>query len=181
MYSALSYALGQVAIEFPYIFLQTIIYCVLVYAMVGYEWTCAKFLWYLFFMFFTLSYFTFYGMMMAGLTPNNAMSAVVSTAFYNIWNLFSGFLIPRIRIPVWWRWYYWMCPVAWTLNGLLTSQFGDVNDKFNNGVSVSDFIESYFGYKQDLLWVAAVAVVSFAILFAFLFGLSLRLFNFQKR
>lgn len=74
-----------------------------------------------------------------------------------------------------------MCPVAWTLNGLLTSQFGDVNDKFNNGVSVSDFIESYFGYKQDLLWVAAVAVVSFAILFAFLFGLSLRLFNFQKR
>lgn len=74
-----------------------------------------------------------------------------------------------------------MCPVAWTLNGLLTSQFGDVNDKFNNGVSVSDFIESYFGYKQDLLWVAAVAVVSFAILFAFLFGLSLRLFNFQRR
>uniref|UniRef100_A0A0E0B1K0 ABC transporter domain-containing protein n=1 Tax=Oryza glumipatula TaxID=40148 RepID=A0A0E0B1K0_9ORYZ len=181
LYSALSYALEQVAIEFPYIFLQTIIYCVLVYAMVGYEWTCAKFLWYLFFMFFTLSYFTFYGMMMAGLTPNNAMSAVVSTAFYNIWNLFSGFLIPRIRIPVWWRWYYWMCPVAWTLNRLLTSQFGDVNDKFNNGVSVSDFIESYFGYKQDLLWVAAVAVVSFAILFAFLFGLSLRLFNFQKR
>lgn len=74
-----------------------------------------------------------------------------------------------------------MCPVAWTLNGLLTSQFGDVNDKFNNGVSVSDFIESYFGYQHDLLWVAAVAVVSFAILFAFLFGLSLRLFNFQKR
>uniref|UniRef100_A0A0D3H5G1 ABC transporter domain-containing protein n=1 Tax=Oryza barthii TaxID=65489 RepID=A0A0D3H5G1_9ORYZ len=170
MYSALSYALGQ-----------TIIYCVLVYAMVGYEWTCAKFLWYLFFMFFTLSCFTFYGMMVVGLTPNNAMSAVVSTAFYNIWNLSSRFLIPRIRIPVWWRWYYWMCPVAWTLNGLLTSQFGDVNDKFNNGVSVSDFIESYFGYQHDLLWVAAVAVVSFAILFAFLFGLSLRLFNFQKR
>uniref|UniRef100_A0A0E0EQW1 ABC-2 type transporter transmembrane domain-containing protein n=1 Tax=Oryza meridionalis TaxID=40149 RepID=A0A0E0EQW1_9ORYZ len=85
------------------------------------------------------------------------------------------------RIPLWWRWYYWMCPVAWTLNGLLTSQFGDVNDKFNNGVSVSDFIESYFGYQHDLLWVAAVAVFSFAILFAFLFGLSLRLFNFQKR
>uniref|UniRef100_A0A0E0QPY3 ABC transporter domain-containing protein n=1 Tax=Oryza rufipogon TaxID=4529 RepID=A0A0E0QPY3_ORYRU len=181
MYSALSYALGQVAIEFPYIFLQTIIYCVLVYAMVGYEWTCAKFLWYLFFMFFTLSYFTFYGMMVAVLTPNNAMSAIVSMAFYNIWNLSSRFLIPWIRILVWWRWYYWMCPVAWTLNGLLTSQFGDVNDKFNNGVSVSDFIESYFGYQHDLLWVAAVAVVSFAILFAFLFGLSLRLFNFQKR
>uniref|UniRef100_A0A0E0M013 ABC transporter domain-containing protein n=1 Tax=Oryza punctata TaxID=4537 RepID=A0A0E0M013_ORYPU len=85
------------------------------------------------------------------------------------------------RIPVWWRWYYWICPVAWTLNGLVTSQFGDVMDKFDNGQRVSDFVKSYFGYQHDLLWVAAIAVVSFAILFAFLFGLSLKLLNFQKR
>lgn len=44
-----------------------------------------------------------------------------------------------------------MCPVAWTLNGLLTSQFGDVNDKFNNGVSVSDY--------RELLWLQAGLVV----------------------
>ncbi|EEE69493.1 hypothetical protein OsJ_28924 [Oryza sativa Japonica Group] len=85
------------------------------------------------------------------------------------------------RIPIWWRWYYWICPVAWTINGLVTSQFGDVDDKFDNGVRVSDFVESYFGYNLDLLWVAAMAVVSFAILFAILFGFSLKLFNFQKR
>lgn len=64
---------------------------------------------------------------------------------------------------------------------MVTSQFGDVDDKFDNGVRVSDFVESYFGYNLDLLWVAAMAVVSFAILFAILFGFSLKLFNFQKR
>uniref|UniRef100_A0A0E0B1I9 ABC transporter domain-containing protein n=1 Tax=Oryza glumipatula TaxID=40148 RepID=A0A0E0B1I9_9ORYZ len=120
MYSPLPYALGQVVVELPYIFLQTLIYGVIVYSMMGYEWTCTKFFWYMFFMYFTLSYFTFYGMMAA-------------------------------------------------------------DDKFDNGVRVSDFVESYFGYNLDLLWVAAMAVVSFAILFAILFGFSLKLFNFQKR
>ncbi|KAK3133118.1 hypothetical protein QOZ80_6AG0532570 [Eleusine coracana subsp. coracana] len=182
MYSPLPYALGQVTIELPYIFVQTLIYGVLVYAMIGFEWTAAKFFWYLFFMYFTLAYYTFYGMMMVGLTPNYNVSSVASTAFYALWNLFSGFLIPRTRIPIWWRWFYWICPIAWTLNGLITSQFGDVTQTFDdNGVRISDFIESFFGYHHDFLWVVAVVVVSFPLLFALLFGLSLKLFNFQRR
>jgi uncharacterized protein YdaL len=48
-------------------------------------------------------------------------------------------------------------------------------------VQVSEFVESYFGFHHDFLWVVAVVVVSFAVLFAFLFGLSIKLFNFQKR
>jgi hypothetical protein len=74
---------------------QALIYGVLVYSMIGFEWTVAKFLWYLFFMYFTLLYFTFYGMMAVGLTPNESIAAIISSAFYNIWNLFSGYLIPR--------------------------------------------------------------------------------------
>nr|XP_015648337.1 ABC transporter G family member 37 isoform X2 [Oryza sativa Japonica Group] len=95
MYSAFPYAFGQVAIELPYIMVQTLIYGVLVYSMIGFEWTVAKFLWYLFFMYFTLLYFTFYGMMAVGLTPNESIAAIISSAFYNVWNLFSGYLIPR--------------------------------------------------------------------------------------
>jgi ABC-type multidrug transport system ATPase subunit/ABC-type multidrug transport system permease subunit len=182
MYSPLPYALGQVAIELPYIFVQSLIYGVLVYAMIGFEWTVAKFFWYLFFMYFTLAYFTFYGMMSVGLTPNYNVASVVSTAFYALWNLFSGFITPRTRIPIWWRWYYWLSPIAWTLNGLVTSQFGDVTEKFeDSGVQVSEFVETYFGFHHDFLWVVAVVVVSFAVLFAFLFGVSIKLFNFQKR
>ena len=46
-------------------------------------------------MYFTLLYFTFYGMMAVGLTPNYHIASIVSSAFYAIWNLFSGFIIPR--------------------------------------------------------------------------------------
>jgi hypothetical protein len=68
--------------------------------MIGFEWTVAKFFWYLFFMYFTFLYFTFYGMMAVGLTPSYHVASIVSSAFYGIWNLFSGFIIPRPVSPV---------------------------------------------------------------------------------
>jgi hypothetical protein len=83
------------AIELPYLLLQTIIYGVIVYAMIGFEWTATKFFWYLFFMYITLVYYTFYGMMSVAVTPNHSIASVVSSAFYAIWNLFSGFVVPR--------------------------------------------------------------------------------------
>lgn len=85
----------KVAIEVPYILFQTLIYGIIVYATIGFHWTAAKFLWYIFFMYFTLLYFTYYGMMAVGMTPNHEIASIVSAAFYAIWNLFCGFLIPR--------------------------------------------------------------------------------------
>ncbi|KAL6660323.1 hypothetical protein ACP70R_002445 [Stipagrostis hirtigluma subsp. patula] len=66
MYSAFPYALGQVIIELPYALVQAIIYGFIVYAMMGFDWVAAKFLWYIFVMYVTLLYFTFYGMMAVG-------------------------------------------------------------------------------------------------------------------
>ena len=63
--------------------------------MMAFEWTVMKFLWYLFFMYFTLLYFTLYGMMTVALTPNHHIGSIVSSAFYAIWNLFSGFIVPQ--------------------------------------------------------------------------------------
>lgn len=71
------------------------IYGVITYLMIGFERTFVKFLWYVFIMYFTLAYFTFYGMMAVAVTPNYHIAAIVSSAFYAIWNLFSGFLIPH--------------------------------------------------------------------------------------
>ena len=63
------------------------------------NWTfsgfAGKFFLYLLFMFLTFTFFTFYGMMAIGLTPSQNLAAVISSAFYSIWNLLSGFLIPK--------------------------------------------------------------------------------------
>ncbi|XP_042516397.1 pleiotropic drug resistance protein 1-like [Macadamia integrifolia] len=181
MYSAFPYAFAQVMIEVPYVFIQAVVYGVIVYSMIGFHWTVAKFFWYLFFMYFTLLYYTFYGMMSVALTPNQHMASIVSSAFYSIWNLFSGFLIPRTRIPVWWRWYYWISPVSWTLYGLVVSQFGDIQDKLDTGSTVEDFVRNYFGFRHDFLGVVAVVIVAFPTLFAVIFAFSIKAVNFQRR
>jgi hypothetical protein len=77
------------------VFVQAAVYGIIVYAMIGFEWTAAKFFWYLFFMYFTLLYFTFYGMMSVAVTPNHHIAAIISSSFYGLWNLFSGFIVPR--------------------------------------------------------------------------------------
>ncbi|CAL0308772.1 unnamed protein product [Lupinus luteus] len=182
MYSALPYAIAQVIIELPYVFAQAVSYAVIVYSMIGFEWTLEKFFWYIFFMYFTLCYFTFYGMMAVAVTPNHHVASIVAAAFYAIWNLFSGFVVPRPRIPVWWRWYYWACPVAWTIYGLVASQFGDITTVMKSeDMSVQEFLRSYFGIKHDFVGVCAVVVSGTAILFAFTFAVSIKVFNFQKR
>ncbi|CAL5439940.1 unnamed protein product [Camellia sinensis] len=181
MYSAMPYAFAQVIIELPHIFAQAIVYGVIVYAMIGFEWTVAKLFWYLFFMYFTLLYFTLYGMMTVAVTPNNNIAAIIASAFYAIWNIFSGFVVPLSRIPIWWRWYYWACPVAWTLYGLVASQFGDVEDTLDTNETVKDFLRNYFGFRHDFVVIAATVVVGFTVLFTFIFAFSIKAFNFQRR
>ncbi|KAJ7294134.1 hypothetical protein O6H91_19G003400 [Diphasiastrum complanatum] len=186
MYSAFPYAFGQVIIEIPYVFVQTIVYGLIVYSMIAFQWTVAKFFWYLYFMFCTFMYFTYYGMMAVSLTPNHQFSAIVSSAFIGLWNLFSGFLVTRPNIPVWWRWFVWIDPFAWTLNGLITSQLGDVTTPLkipgqDDRPRVKDFLRSYFGFHHSFLPVIAVVEIGLVLMFAFIFAICIKNLNFQKR
>ncbi|KAL8166484.1 hypothetical protein V2J09_007983 [Rumex salicifolius] len=85
------------------------------------------------------------------------------------------------RIPIWWRWYYWACPVAWSLYGLLVSQFGDIEDELENGETVKEFLKSYFGFRHEFLGVVAVIIVVFPALFSFVYAYAIKTLNFQKR
>ncbi|PQQ02074.1 pleiotropic drug resistance protein 1 [Prunus yedoensis var. nudiflora] len=94
MYSAFPFAFGQAVIEIPYTLIQTIIYGVLVYSMVGFHWTVSKFFWYLFFM-FSPSYTYLPWHDDRGHYSNNTISAVVSSAFFPLWNVISDLSFPK--------------------------------------------------------------------------------------
>ncbi|KAI5651241.1 hypothetical protein M9H77_37246 [Catharanthus roseus] len=186
MYSALPYAMAQVIAEIPYILVQTSYYTLIVYAMVGFEWTASKFFWFYFVNFFSFLYFTYYGMMTVAITPNHQVAAIFAAAFYALFNLFSGFFIPRPRIPKWWVWYYWICPVAWTVYGLIVSQYGDVEDTISvPGLSfkpkIKDYIKDHFGYNPDLMGLVAAVLVGFTVFFAFMYSYCIKALNFQTR
>ncbi|XP_059428884.1 ABC transporter G family member 34-like [Corylus avellana] len=185
MYSPLPYAFAQVAIETVYVAIQTVVYTLLLYSMIGFEWKAAKFLWFYYYIFMCFVYFTMYGMMVVALTPGHQIAAICMSFFLSFWNLFSGFLIPRPQIPIWWRWYYWASPVAWTLYGLVTSQVGDKNGVVEvpgiGNVPLKMFLEGGWGFDYDFLPAVAVAHVGWVLVFFFVFAYGIKFLNFQRR
>ncbi|KAJ9698671.1 hypothetical protein PVL29_007638 [Vitis rotundifolia] len=184
MYSPFPYAAAQGLVEIPYTILQTIVFGVITFFMINFERTARKFFLFLVFMFLTFSYFTFYGMMAVGLTPNQQLAAVVSSAFYSLWNLLSGFLIPKPRIPGWWIWFYYICPVAWTLRGIISSQLGDVTEiTIGPGFKgpVNKYLNDQLGFGPGMIGVSAVVLICFSVLFFSVFAISVKVLNFQKR
>ncbi|KAL0915683.1 hypothetical protein M5K25_016120 [Dendrobium thyrsiflorum] len=117
MYSALPYALAQ-----------ALIYIIIIYPMMRFEWTMEKFMWFYYISFCSFLYFTYYGMMTISFSPNPHVAIILASIFFSLFQLFSGFFIPKPKIPKWWIWYYWICPVAWTVYGLITTQYGDLDD-----------------------------------------------------
>lgn len=76
--------------------------------------------------------------------------------------------------------------MAWSLYGLLTSQYGEVNEHLRladgvHTVPIKRFIKEQFGYRQEFLGIAGVAVVGFCIIFAVTFAFAIKFFNFQRR
>ncbi|KAK8562189.1 hypothetical protein V6N12_049236 [Hibiscus sabdariffa] len=186
MYSALPYALAQVIIEIPFVLAQSLYYTLIVYAMIKFKWTAKKFFWAFFVNFSTFLYFTYYGMMAVAISPNVQVAAILAASFYTLFNLFSGFYIPRPRIPPWWVWYYWICPTAWTMYGLITSQYGDDERTIKvAGIepdpTIKWYLEHHFGFHYDFMGVVAAVLVALPVFFAFMFGLCIKLLNFQIR
>ncbi|XP_055832839.1 ABC transporter G family member 31-like isoform X1 [Solanum dulcamara] len=184
MYSPLPYAVAQGLVEIPYIFMQTLLFGIISYLMINFERTADKFFLYLVFMFLTFSYFTFYGMMAVGLTPTQHLAAVISSAFYSLWNLMSGFLVPKPSIPGWWLWFYYISPVAWTLRGIISSQLGDVEEVMTGPEfegTVKEYLEVSLGFGPGWIGWSALILVGFCLLFFTVFALSVKVLNFQRR
>ncbi|XP_059314820.1 pleiotropic drug resistance protein 2 [Lycium ferocissimum] len=186
MYSELPYAFAQVAIETIYVAIQTFIYSLLLFSMIGYQWTATKFFYFYYFIFMCFTYFSMYGMMVVALTPGYQIAAIVMSFFLSFWNLFSGFLVPRPLIPVWWRWYYWASPVAWTIYGIFTSQVGDITDELELPgetvkIQVNQFLKEYLGYDHDFLVAVVFAHVGWVLLFFFVFAYGIKFLNHQTR
>ncbi|KAG5515715.1 hypothetical protein RHGRI_036686 [Rhododendron griersonianum] len=185
MYSELPYAFAQVAIETIYVCIQTIIYSILLFSMIGFEWKLAKVLYFYYFIFMCFTYFSMYGMMLVALTPNHQIAAICMSFFLSFWNLFSGFLVPRPLIPVWWRWYYWCSPVAWTIYGIFTSQVGDKDTKLTlqdgTNTTVKIFLKDNMGFDEDFLIPVLFAHLGWVLGFFLVFAYGIKFLNFQRR
>lgn len=184
MYTSWAYSLAQVLVEIPYSLVQSILCVVILYPMVGYYFSVYKVFWSFYAVFCTLLIYNYFGMLLVVITPNIHVAFTLRSGFYSMVNLFAGYVIPKPSIPKWWIWMYYLSPTSWVLNGLLTSQYGDMENEviaFGERKKVSDFVEDYFGFRYDSLALVAIVLIAFPILLASLFAFFIGKLNFQKK
>lgn len=184
MYSSKAYSLAQVTIELPYILVQTILFVAITYPTIGYYWSVSKVFWYFFATFCTFLYFVYLGMLIVSLSANLQVASILAVAVYTALNLFAGFLMPGPDIPKWWVWCYWINPTSWSLNGLLTSQYGDIYKEisiFGEPKAVASFLEDYFGFHHNRLWLVVLVLIAYPCIYATLFTYFMGKLNFQRR
>ncbi|PKA58251.1 ABC transporter G family member 39 [Apostasia shenzhenica] len=185
MFSPLAYAFAQLSIEAIYIAVQSLVYTLILFSMIGFGWKVDKFFWFFFIIFMCFVYFTSFGMMVVALTPSYQVAGIVSAFFYTFWNLFCGFIIPKEMMPAGWKWMFWANPVALTIYGLVASQIGDADNMIHVpgevSLDVKTFLKQKLGYDHDFLVYIALAHLAFVVVFTLVFTYSIKFFNFQKR
>ncbi|KAL6900988.1 hypothetical protein ACP4OV_005664 [Aristida adscensionis] len=185
MYSTMAYAIAQVLVELPYMLVQVVIFSAIVYPMIGFQLAAAKFLSFVLYMVLSFMYFTLYGMMTVALTPNIEIAMGLSFLIFTFWNVFSGFIVARELMPLWWRWAYWANPAAWTVYGLMSSQLGDRTEVITvpgfGEQTVQEFVEGYLGLQGRYLELVTCLHLSAIALFAFVFFLAIKHLKFQRR
>jgi hypothetical protein len=88
------------------------------------------------------------------------------------------------KIPKCWIWAYWICPSAWSLNGFLASQYGDMEEEIIvNGErkAINAFIQGYFGYYYDDLDFVAIVLFAIPLAIASAFACAIAKLNFERR
>ncbi|PKU84878.1 Pleiotropic drug resistance protein 3 [Dendrobium catenatum] len=184
MYSCKAYAFAQVVVEIPCTFTLAAIYVISTYPTIGYYWSVYKIIWYFYTIFCALLYFNYMGMLIMSVSRSTQVASVLLAACCTMLNLFSGFLMPKPHIPKWWIWLYWICPTSWTLNGLLTSQYGDVTTEiiaFGETKTVTTFLTQHYGFHPNQSHLVAFVIACFPIIFASLFFYYVGKLNFQRR
>ncbi|KAK6914831.1 Plant PDR ABC transporter associated [Dillenia turbinata] len=91
-----------------------------------------------------------------------------------------------VDMPPWWIWYYWICPVAWTVYGLIVSQYGDLDDRIQvpgmaTQPTIKEYIQNQFGFDPDFIGPVAAVLVGFTVFFAFMYAFCIKNLNFQMR
>lgn len=88
-------------------------------------------------------------------------------------------------IPIWWRWFYWADPAAWTVYGLMFSQLGDrvelIHVPGSSDQTIKEFLEDYLGLQDHYFPLIVILHIGVIVLFSLVFGFSIKYLNFQKR
>ncbi|ELR10948.1 ABC2 type transporter superfamily protein [Acanthamoeba castellanii str. Neff] len=121
-YSSFIYLLSLIAIELPYILINTVTFVVPVYFISGLQYEAGKF--WIFFALYLLanliSLVVVYTLCFSA--PNIAVANVMAGLVFTVLSMFAGFLIARNKIPDYWIWLHYLDVNMYPIEALLINE-----------------------------------------------------------
>ncbi|KAI1641146.1 ABC-2 type transporter-domain-containing protein [Biscogniauxia mediterranea] len=187
--------IARIILDFPVIFIQACIFGVTMYFMTNMDVVVGKFWIFLLFVFTTTMMLTAMYRMFASLSPEIDTAVRFSGVALNILAIFTGYVIPKIQLLndyIWFGWIYWINPVAYSFEAILTNEFSgrtmqcdpqqlvpqgpnvqpgyqgcalsgaQINSNFVTG---DNYLNTTFNYSRSNLWRNFGVVIAFAVLY----------------
>ena len=136
MYAPEVHGLAHLLAEMPWLLLTVLIVLTPLYFMVGFEANAAAYFFYVFVIWLTVMCFVSLGQWSAALFSTGALAQAVISLVLPLAALFAGVYLPKEQLPngkanghphVFWRWAFYIDPVAHAVEALVPSRFIDTS------------------------------------------------------
>ncbi|KAJ5168761.1 CDR ABC transporter [Penicillium canariense] len=128
-YRPAAYALAQVVVDVPLVFIQVVLFDIIVYFMSNLARTASQFFINLLFIFIlTMTMYSFFralGALCASLDIATRLTGVAIQALV----VYTGYLIPPWKMHPWLKWLIWINPVQYAFEALMANEFHNLGIK----------------------------------------------------
>jgi len=166
MYTMTPWVLARLMMDFPITIVESVFFVIPLYFMVGFEGDFGKF-WLAWF----ISYQAIIGSveLAASLVSTQELADATCALLNASCLIFAGFLVQYEALPVYWVWAYWISPIHYGFNAILSNEFENIGDiESEEGEPVyyetgDDVIDAYnadqLDFEQYLLVMIGIILV----------------------
>lgn len=202
-------SIARVVADLPVIFVQVVLFGIIMYFMTNLTVTASRFFIYLLFVYVTTIMLTALYRLFASVSPEIDTAVRFSGIALNLLVIYTGYVIPKTQLLskyIWFGWLYWINPIAYSFEAVLSNEFagrtmqcapeqlvpqGSGIDPAYQGcpiagaqigsteVSGSAYIGTQYNYSRSHLWRNFGVVIAFTVLYILLAVIATELFDFS--
>ncbi|XP_058082635.1 pleiotropic drug resistance protein 3-like [Magnolia sinica] len=180
-YPAWAYTIPAAILKIPISLLQSTVWTVLTYYVIGYSPEPGRFFCYFLLVFALHQMSTSLFRLIASLFRTIVASVTGGTLLLATVLLLGGFILPRSSIPSWLKWGFWISPLAYAEIGLSINEFLAPRWQkilsTNTTIGHQTLISRGLNFDNYFYWISFGALLGFTILFNTGFTLALTFLN----
>lgn len=191
--SAVNFA--RILADFPLLFVEVVVFGLILYFMVNFDLDAGKFFIYLLFIYTTTICITALYRMFAAISPSIDDAVRFSGITFNLLLIFAGYAISKPTLlgkKIWFGWFYWINPVSYAFEGVISNELSSRNMSCapsqlvpqgpgimpeNQGCAVpgsgagattvngADYLGANYDYHRSNLWRNWAVLIAFSVLY----------------